>query len=495
MENRAIIYGRLSREDEDKLDGMNINSKSIENQIKLLTEYAKEKDFMIYKVIYDDGYSGADFNRPGFQKLMEETKRNRYNILLIKDLSRLGRSMHRVGDLIENVFPSYNIRVIAVNDNYDSATYSSDEPIVLKNFLNEYYLKEFCKKMRVVRRHQATTRHLNFYPKFGYRYEEGRKEVIDEYSAEIVKRAFNLVANENLSTLEVAEIYNAEGVPTRSYYQTQILGLKSLHRVPAKKWVGTAIWEIVSDYEYCGHSVNWTRHRKEEQIILKNTHPAIIEESLYWRAKENIDKHSRSKKRLDHLGRLLFDRKNDKHLLYAQSRLSRDKDCYFLRLGTIQQYKINARMIEDILYKDALKIIKQCQEDSDKLYQIAKHRLFGKRERENLILREKLDKTNEEYSKLLEQMFAGKIPEILFNKLSKEKQHTIKDLERRIEKTSIDESKLAMFEIKFKRFIDSMEKLPIDRLELIRTVISKVYINKVTDKNFDITILYKFDEF
>ena len=144
--NKVVIYARLSREDENKIDGNN-DSRSIDNQIKFLTEYAIENNFEIQDVYIDDGYTGANLNRPEFQRLINDAKSKRFNILLVKDLSRLGRVMHQVGDLIENVFPSLNIRVIAKSDNYDSLTYNDDESIVLRTFLNAYYLKDFKKKI------------------------------------------------------------------------------------------------------------------------------------------------------------------------------------------------------------------------------------------------------------------------------------------------------------------------------------------------------------
>ena len=138
--NKVAIYARLSREDEDKIDG-NKESRSIENQIKVLSDYATQNEFEIYEVYYDDGISGATQERPAFQKMLEDAKKKKFNILLVKDISRLGRTMHHVGKLIDETFPSLNIRVISINDKYDSSTYKDDESIVIRNFLNAYYLK------------------------------------------------------------------------------------------------------------------------------------------------------------------------------------------------------------------------------------------------------------------------------------------------------------------------------------------------------------------
>ena len=220
MKSKVAIYARLSREDEDKIDGNKSESRSIENQIKVLSDYARENDLDIYKIYYDDGYSGANFERPEFKKLLKDMYQHKFDTILIKDISRLGRVVYKVGELIECIFPKNNIRVISLNDKYDSLTYNDDQSIVIRNFLNDYYLKEFKRKCRQARTHYARTKHLNYYPKYGYNFDKDRKEIIDDYSANIVKRIFDYVANQGLSTCQVAEILNKEGVLTRSLYAT-----------------------------------------------------------------------------------------------------------------------------------------------------------------------------------------------------------------------------------------------------------------------------------
>ena len=152
MKNITAIYARLSREDENKYYG-NSESRSIENQIKALSDYAQENDFIIYKVYYDDGWSGSTLVRPQFQQLLNDMRNHKFNTLLVKDMSRIGRSLHKVGDLIERVFPENHIRVISVSDRYDSSQYKDDMSIVLRSFLNEYYLKDLMKKCRNLKYH------------------------------------------------------------------------------------------------------------------------------------------------------------------------------------------------------------------------------------------------------------------------------------------------------------------------------------------------------
>ena len=381
MNNETIIYARLSREDEDKLDGK-IESRSIENQIKLLTKYANEHGFKIVKVLYDDGYSGGTMDRPAFNELLKEVRNGSFKVLLVKDFSRLGRVMYAVGDFVDNVLPSHNIRLISVDDKYDSNDTQNDNDLsaVIKYFMNEYNLKDFKRKCRDARIHYANTKHLNYYPKFGYNFDEEGKEIVDEFSAAIVRRAFQLIDEFGYSTTKVAEIFNDENVPTRSFYAVYVLGLKPLHKQPSRIWNGEKIWEIVRDYEYCGHSLNWTRHKKEERILLKNTHIAIIDEDLFWRVQTIIDKRSKNKNKVEHIGRILFDRKTNRNLLYHKGSNVEYSALYFLRDNNIQTYSIRARMLEEVLYYDVIEVIEACLKNKEELYELYKKKLFPEKE-------------------------------------------------------------------------------------------------------------------
>jgi DNA invertase Pin-like site-specific DNA recombinase len=491
MKNRVAIYARLSREDECKIDG-NQESRSIENQIKILSQYASENGFDIYKVYYDDGYSGATLDRPHFQELLKDMKEHKFDTLLVKDVSRLGRTLYKVGELIETIFPENYIRVISLNDKYDSLTYKDDMSIVLRNFLNDYYLKEFKRKCRKARQHYANTKHLNYYPKYGYNYDVNRKEIIDDYSAGIVREIFDCIANKNMTLCQVADKLNNEKVLTRSLYQTQVLGLKPLNKNPTDKWCAEKVWEIAQDYEYCGHSLNWIRHKKEDRILLKNTHLAIIDEETYFKAKRNIQARSTVRTRLNHIGKMLIDVKTNRHLMYAKERLGYNST-YYLRINNLRVYTIVASDIEDVLYKDAINVIKACKLSKDKFMEIQKQKMFKNNEYDIEYLKSQLKKLNEQYSILLENYFSQKVSEYMFDKKSSELTKEINDTENKIDTFGSIQEKLSLLEIKFNKFVASLDNIPVDRKELIRLVIDRVYINDVQDKKFNITIKYKFD--
>ena len=145
---KVALYIRLSREDdEDKVE-----SNSITNQRSLLMEYLKNNDeFVIYDIYVDDGYSGTDFNRPGFQRLLNDMKDNKFNTVVVKDLSRLGRNYIEVGNYIEQIFPLFKIRFISINDMIDSFKNPASVNNVIvpfKNLMNDEYCRDISMKIR-----------------------------------------------------------------------------------------------------------------------------------------------------------------------------------------------------------------------------------------------------------------------------------------------------------------------------------------------------------
>ena len=455
MKNKAVIYVRLSREDEDKIDSKK-ESRSIENQIKTLKAFAQEQGFFIREIYSDDGYSGADFNRPAFNKLLKDLELNKFDVILIKDLSRLGRSLHRVGELIENVFPQKGIRVISVNDKYDSRTYNDDISIVFKSFLNDYYLREFRKKCKKARQHYAQTKHLNYYPKYGYCFDEDGREFVEDYSSCIVQRIFLAIANEGLSCGAVAKQLNDEGILTRSAYATQVLGLKSLHKQPASKWNAEKVWSIATDYEYCGHSINWLRHNDEEKILLRNTHEKIITEELFFAVQEKIKSHSKVIEKLGHLGKYIIDIKTGKNLLF-----SKKQQIYFLRQNNKKTYSIDRFAIERVIFLELLYLFR--------LYLDAYSlNVKEKNEINKQTQREKLDY---EYSIIVEQYFQGKIDKAHFERKSKTILLKINELERSTDDDNFEKKILIC-----KKIIHKWQNDLCVNYRLIKTAIKNVQI-------------------
>ena len=212
------IYVRLSQEDERAGESI-----SIENQKKMLTEYvSKQTGWNLVEIYEDDGYSGTDFNRPGVQELLDDARSGKINLILCKDLSRFGRNYIEVGQYVDYVFPSFNIRFIALSDNVDTLERNSTAmdmmPIV--NLFNEWHAASTSKKIRavIVSNAKQGKYHAPVAP-FGYLVgdTEDRLPVVDETNAPHVRMMYKM-RSEDASSPQIAKALNAQGVITPSDY-------------------------------------------------------------------------------------------------------------------------------------------------------------------------------------------------------------------------------------------------------------------------------------
>ena len=473
--NKAIIYARLSREDEVAL-GFEGKSKSIENQINLLANYAKNNNLTIYKTLVDDGISGANMQRPAFLELKNEILLKTFNVLLVKDFSRLGRVMHEVGDFVENLLPIYAIRLICVDDGFDSFNLNvSEESSVLKYYINEYNLKEFKKKSGISKIHNAKVKHLNYYPKFGYRFDSDRQEVVDDFSSKIVIKAFELIANSSFTTAQVASLFNKQNIPTRSHYAKNVLGLKSLNKNASNVWTAEKVWEIVKDCEYCGHSVNLKYSKTDKPIIIKNNHCAIVSEELFLKAQEVIFSRAKNKNKLNHLGKLLIDNNSKRNLLFQKNNKNPKLSSYYLRVNGKRVYSFSATGIEEVIFNDVVKIVKKF--------------LAQKRNEENVIakinlLNKEMEKINLLYEKVLNDHLFNKISSTQFNSSVKTLNEKLKNIESEIELVKLNSKK-------FKGFENSLNFRKANKIEVIKLMVKSVKVTPLQNQNYKLNIVYK----
>ncbi len=290
QQNRAAIYCRLSVDDGDG------ESMSIQNQRDMLTRYAKENGFLVHKVYIDDGYSGTDFNRPQFKQMIEDIENKLIDIVITKDLSRLGRDYLQTGTYIEIYFPANDVRYIAVNDGVDSAN-GCDEFLGIKNIINEFYAKDISKKIRAARKTLAKQGKFTapFAP-YGYKKDPDDKHhlLVDENTAPIVKRMFTL-ASKGKTPTEIAKLFTDEKILIPRAYLAQTYGIYQTGydtRYPCD-WMATTVAEILRSKLYIGTIVNQKRTSKsfknkkiikrptEEWIEVENTHEAIIDRDTW----------------------------------------------------------------------------------------------------------------------------------------------------------------------------------------------------------------------
>lgn len=279
----TALYCRLSQD--DMLQG---ESNSITNQKAILKRYADDNNFRNTAFYVDDGVSGTTFEREGFKTMMADVEAGKVGIVITKDLSRLGRDYLKTGELIEIVFPDYDVRYIAINDGVDTFK-SENELMAFKNIFNDWYARDTSKKIKAVFKAKGLSgKHLSN-PIYGYKRSETDKNlwVIDDEAAEVVRKIFRLCID-GYGPAQIARILTEEGIPTPTAYalsQGRDNGHKNakLHR-----WGSETIAHILEKAEYCGHTVNFRTHvksyknkkrvdnPKEDWLIFENTHEAII---------------------------------------------------------------------------------------------------------------------------------------------------------------------------------------------------------------------------
>lgn len=310
QERYTILYARLSQEDDIKGD-----SNSIVNQKHMLEKYAQENGFCNTKFLYDDGFSGTNFNRPSWNEVMALVENEQVETLIVKDLSRLGREYLEVGRLTELVFPSCGVRFIAINDGVDSLYESSNDFTPMRNWFNELHAKDSSKKVRAVKRMQAERGEiLGGRPPYGYRRDETvRKGIVpDEEAGEVVRRIFGLCAA-GKGPNQIARVLTQEQVlnPTNYYYRKTGASHKSLDTAMPYRWTSSSVTAILNNRTYLGHmpglrtttlsykNKKAVYHDESEQILVENTHEALITQGQWDMVQELRQRKKRTPKQMD----------------------------------------------------------------------------------------------------------------------------------------------------------------------------------------------------
>ena len=299
----VAIYIRLSREDGDKEE-----SDSVGNQRKLLTEYvAKKEDFILYDIYVDDGYSGTNFNRPSFQKMIADIEDGKVNCVVVKDLSRFGRDYIDTGRYLERYFPELGVRFISVTDSIDSMKQAYDMLLPIKNIFNEQYARDISKKIQAtVKSKQKAGEFIGAFTSYGYKKSpvDKNKLVIDDYAADVVRRIFSLYI-QGYGKQRIAKLLNSEGILCPAEYK-KVNGenYKNCNRLESTTyWSYSTINSILHREMYVGNKVQGTKHQrmrskqkkmpKEEWIIVENTHEPIIDKETWEKAQSLLQKRTR----------------------------------------------------------------------------------------------------------------------------------------------------------------------------------------------------------
>lgn len=244
---KVAIYMRLSKDDGDKEE-----SESITNQRKILRTYAKENGCVIYDEYIDDGYSGTNFNRPGFKRLIKDIEAKRVNMVITKNLARLGRDYIETGRYIETFFPENQIRYIAVLDDVDTFLDRNCDTVAFKNIMNDYYAKETSKNIKKTKnRKKREGFYYVSYAPFGYeKIDKSGRLKINNNQAEIVKRIYKEFLN-GKGTYQIAKMLTQEQITTPGIQMNMTRVVNNITRT-TNMWTHTGIKRILTNPIYIG---------------------------------------------------------------------------------------------------------------------------------------------------------------------------------------------------------------------------------------------------
>lgn len=291
----AAIYCRLSKDDDLRAG----ESSSISTQKLMLEKYVKEHNWLIADCYIDDGWSGTNYNRPDFQRMIEDIEQGKINKVVVKDLSRLGRNYIMTGQYTEIFFPDRNVRFIAVDDGVDTMN-SNNDIVPFKNILNEMYAKDISKKVRsAVRAKKQKGEFLSNYAPLGDQKAPYDKNslIVEESGAKIVRRIFEL-ARLGTGSKNIAKTLNTEGVPTPLEHRNLLLGKQIIDK---KRWSPESVICILRSRVYLGDMVQGVyecsrfkrtpnkRKPQEEWIITPNRHEPLVDVDTWEYIQKCID--------------------------------------------------------------------------------------------------------------------------------------------------------------------------------------------------------------
>ena len=311
----TALYCRLSRD-----DGAEGESNSIANQKKLLTKYAKEHGFTNTKFYVDDGYTGTNFNRPGFQQMLEDMEMGYISTVIVKDSSRFGRNYLEVGQYTDYYFPEHNIRFIAINDCIDSEN-GEDDFSAFRNVMNEMYAKDISRKVRSSHRLRGNAGEPLAPPPYGYVKdpENKKKWIIDPDAAEVVRRIFRLCIEGNGNETIARILQDDKVLVPQAYWQSKGMSRGGKKTQPNPyKWCKTTIAKMLGQQEYCGDIINFKSYSKsfrnktrvenpkENWAIFKDVHEPIIDRETWERVQELTKNSKRRKPKNENVKKSIF---------------------------------------------------------------------------------------------------------------------------------------------------------------------------------------------
>lgn len=503
----TALYCRLSRDDE--LQG---DSNSIKNQKTILQKYADDNGFTNTEFFVDDGYSGTNFDRPDWQRLISLVEEGRIGTIIVKDMSRLGRDYLKVGYYTEVLFPGSDIRFIAINNNVDSANQQDSDFTPFLNIINEWYAKDTSKKIRAVFKSKGESgKPLCTNPPYGYIKdpEDKTRWIVDEEAAKVVREAFRLCM-QGYGPSQIAKEFTRRRImnPTAHARKNGINIPDNRGHDDDYVWRGSTIVHMLSRQEYLGHTVNFKTYRKSykqkkqmkndpsEWMIFKNTHEAIIEESVF----EVVQRIRDGRRRLTPMGEMpllsgmMFCADCGNKLYQVRGRGWEHEKEYFVCAtyrkikGGCSSHQIRNAVVEELLLDGIRRVTafaRECEEDFVEMVtkktrsELDKSMRDSRRELEQAQAR--IAKLDEIIQRLYEDNIEGKISDERFAKMTANYEAEQQTLEKRVtELKSImtEEKESALNVDHFLTLVRKYTDIKELTAEIIREFVEKIYVYK-----------------
>lgn len=519
----TALYARLSKDDD--LVG---DSNSIVHQKEILAKYAKEHGFTNIEFYVDDGFSGTNFNRPDFQRMMADAEEGKLSTVIVKDMSRFGRDYIMVGYYTEIYFSNLDIRFIAINDNVDSNIQTENDLTPFKNVFNEWYARDTSKKIRAVFKAKGNSgKHLSTNPPFGYKKDPNDKEkwIIDDEAAQTVRRIFEMFAN-GVRMPEIARKLTQEKVETPTLYNLKHgIKIRRTSEFP-EIWSNATIKGILDQIAYAGHTVNFqttkksyknkkqVRLPKEGWVIYRNTQEAIIDEKTFETVQQmrNVKRAYTKFNEPNMFSGLLFCADCGNRLTIQRVAKNRNMDNFTCatyrkkKKGLCSSHRILVSELTEVVKSDLQKVCEYVflheKEFTDEYLSGSKketEKFQSKTKTEIKRLSDRQEEIGRIIRKLYEDNVSGRITDERFDFLAKSyedegndlKQKTI-ELQNALTASVQDEEKLSKFLKIVKAYTEIQELTP----EILNSFIEKIYIGETERydgrKMQDVEIIYKF---
>ena len=499
----TALYPRLSHEDE--LQG---ESNSISNQKRILETYAKQNGFSNLRWYTDDGYSGANFQRPGFQAMLADIEAGKVGTVIVKDMSRLGRNYLQVGMYTEMIFPQKGVRFIAINDGVDSAQGDNDFA-PLRNIFNEWLVRDTSKKIKAVKRSKGMNgKPITSKPVYGYLMDEDENFIIDEEAAPVVKQIYNLCLAGNGPT-KIARMLTEQQIPTPGTLEYRRTGsTRRYHPGYECKWATNTVVHLLENREYTGCLVNFKTEKPsyklkhsienppEKQAVFENHHEPIIDRETWERVQE-LRKQRKRPNRYDEVGLfsgILFcadcgsvmyqqryqtdKRKQDCYICGSYKKRTADCTAHFIRTDLLTAGVLsNLRKVTSYAAKHEarfMKLLIEQNEDGDRRRNAAKKKELEAAEK-------RIAELSAIFKRLYEDSVTGRISDERFTELSADYEAEQKELKERAARLREELSKAQEATANAEKFMNVVRRhTTIEKLTptLLREFVEKIVVHE-----------------